>query len=165
MRAVVYHASQCAPKKCTALKLARFGLIKVVRTLRALPRRGVLLNPFSPVPLCRRDAGTAIVALDCSWEHAVEVFRRCRRLRSRRLPLLVPGNPVNYGKPAKLSTVEALASAMYILGSPEDAQRLLSKFSWGHTFTSLNRELLEAYMRAQSPEEVLEIEKEYFSPL
>jgi len=162
---VVYHASQCAPRKCTALKLARFGLVKLVRSFRAIPKHGTLLNPFSSTPLSRRDASSKVlIALDCSWEHAEEVFRRCR-LKGRRLPLLVPGNPVNYGKPAKLSTVEALAGALHILGMPGEASRLLSKFSWGESFLTLNRELLRDYMRAETPEQVLEVEREYFTPL
>ncbi|MEM3055482.1 MAG: hypothetical protein QXM52_07245, partial [Candidatus Bathyarchaeia archaeon] len=30
IRIVVYHAGQCDPKKCTALKLKRHGLIRIV---------------------------------------------------------------------------------------------------------------------------------------
>ena len=136
MRLIVYHAKQCAPKKCTALKLSRFSLVRLVRSARAIPRSAVVLNPFATRVLSPEDAkAEALVALDCSWERAEEVFRNNRcRARHRSLPLLVAANPVNYGKIAKLSTVEALAAALYILGERKRAEALLSKFSWGHSF-------------------------------
>lgn len=34
--------------------------------------------------------------------------------------------------------VEALAAAFYITGFPEEAELLLSKFSWGHSFWEVN---------------------------
>jgi len=74
--------------------------------------------------------------LDCSWAHAEEIFSSVR-LRDRALPFLVAANPVNYGKPFKLSTVEALAAGLVILGELEQAQEILSKFKWGHVFWSL----------------------------
>jgi len=61
--------------------------------------------------------------------------------------------------PTKLSTVEALAAALYIAGFREEAERLLSIFKWGHTFTELNRELLETYAKAKNSSEVVEMQK------
>ena len=164
MRLIVYHARQCAPKKCTALKLSRFSLVKLVHTPRAIPQSAVVLNPFAAQVLSRADGDAkALVALDCSWERAKEVFRNHRsRARHRSLPLLVAANPVNYGKIAKLSTAEALAAALYILGEREQAEALLSKFRWGHSFLELNRSLLEDYASASSIEDLLEVQREYF---
>lgn len=165
MRLIVYHAKQCSPKKCTALKLSRFALVKLVHSAKAIPRNAIVLNPFAAKPLSpAEDANaTTLVALDCSWEHAKEVFRSYRsRARHRSLPLLVAANPVNYGKIAKLSTVEALAAALYILGEREHAEKLLSKFNWGHSFLELNRSLLEDYASASSMEALLEVQREYF---
>lgn len=78
---------------------------------------------------------------------------------SRCLPILVAGNPVNYGKPTKLSTVEALAAALYIIGYKADAAELLSIFKWGHTFLDLNRERLEVYSTAKNSTEVVAFQK------
>jgi pre-rRNA-processing protein TSR3 len=164
MRLIVYHARQCSPKRCTALKLSRFALVKLVRSARAIPRNAIVLNPFASTTLSPQDGDAkALAALDCSWERAREAFRGyCGNARHRSLPLLVAANPVNYGKIAKLSTAEALAAALYILGEREQAEALLSKFKWGHSFLELNRSLLEDYAGASSALEVLAVQREYF---
>lgn len=100
--------------------------------------------------------------MDCSWAHAEEIFSRVR-LRDRALPFLVAANPVNYGKPFKLSTVEALAAGLVILGELEQAQEILSKFKWGHVFLELNREPLQEYAAAKNSAEVVEIQMSYMS--
>jgi pre-rRNA-processing protein TSR3 len=76
---------------------------------------------------------------------------------------LIAANPVNYGKPTKLSTVEALAAALFILGFREKAERLLSVFKWGSSFLSLNKELLETYAGAHNSSEVVELQREFMS--
>ena len=82
-------------------------------------------------------------------------------MKQRSLPYLVAANPVNFGKPFKLTTVEAFAAALYILGEDEQATTILGKFNWGHTFSELNCELLEAYARAKDSSEVIAIQSEY----
>ena len=71
------------------------------------------------------------------------------------------GNPINYSKVNKLTTVEALAGAVYILGESELMHTLLQKFKWGPTFFALNENLLEEYSKAKSESEILEIIHEY----
>jgi len=102
-----------------------------------------------------------LAALDCSWAHASDILRFSMHGALRCLPYLVAANPVNYGKPTKLSTVEALASALYIAGYGEAAERLLSIFKWGPNFLRLNRELLEAYAEAGDSREVVEIQERF----
>jgi pre-rRNA-processing protein TSR3 len=84
---------------------------------------------------------------------------------SRCLPVLIAGNPVNFGKATKLSTVEALAAALYIVGFEEQASQLLSIFKWGHTFLELNYERLESYKNARDSSEIVEIQRRLFRGL
>jgi pre-rRNA-processing protein TSR3 len=77
---------------------------------------------------------------------------------SRCLPILIAGNPVNYGKLTKLTTAEAIAAALYIAGFKKEAQELLSIFTWGHTFFELNSMLLDNYSSAKDSGEIVEMQ-------
>jgi len=70
---------------------------------------------------------------------------------------------VNFGKPFKLSTVEALAAGLFILGEQNQAELILSKFNWGHVFLELNREPLAEYAAARDSAEVVRIQMAYLS--
>jgi pre-rRNA-processing protein TSR3 len=167
VKIVVYHAKQCDPKKCTALKLRRHNLVRVVHRIRALPKGSVILNPFSKKAFSPEDRlrleKRGLTAIDCSWMHADEVFELSMRGASRCLPYLIAANPVNYGAPTKLSTVEALAAALYIIGLKDRAERLLSIFKWGPQFINLNRELLDSYAEAKDSGEVVELQTKFMS--
>lgn len=163
---LVYHVSQDDPKKNTARKLARFELATLVDRVDRVPRGGILLDPFAERALSREDADTArargLVALDCSWRHAEEVFPAVRaKTVPRALPYLLAANPVNYGKPFQLSTVEALAASCHIMGDAEQAARLMSKFGWGEVFLKLNANPLEDYAAAATSREVVEAMNAY----
>ncbi len=164
MNLYVLHLNQDDPKKCTARRLAKMGYVKMLRSPRAVPRGAIVLSPFVTKALSREDAPLAerrgLVAVDCSWERAEEVFSRIEG-NARALPYLLAANPVNYGRPFKLSTAEALAAALYIMGYREEAERLLSAFKWGPGFLTLNREPLEDYARAATSAEVVEAQRHY----
>jgi pre-rRNA-processing protein TSR3 len=68
---------------------------------------------------------------------------------------------VNYGRPCKLSCVEAIAAAMYITGFKEEASWYLSKFSWGHSFIELNKDLLNQYAECSDSKEILKVQDDY----
>jgi pre-rRNA-processing protein TSR3 len=157
----IYHANQCDPKRCTGLKLKRQGYARIVKQTRFLPKRAVVLNPFSEIafsPIDReRVIEAGLVALDCSWEHAQKVLTPHVRGTSRCLPVLLAGNPTNYAKATKLSTAEALAGALYIAGFKEEAKQLLSIFTWGHTFFELNSMLLDDYATAKDSTDMVAI--------
>jgi len=75
------------------------------------------------------------------------------------LPILIAGNPVNFGKKTKLTTVEALSAGLYISGFKEKAKTILSVFSWGHNFLELNYDLLEKYRMAKNSYEIIQIQE------
>jgi len=52
---------------------------------------------------------------------------------------------VNFGRPMQLTTVEAFAAALAILGELDHAERIMAKFTWGETFLELNEEPLRRY--------------------
>jgi len=49
-------------------------------------------------------------------------------------PFLVAANPINYGRPFRLTTVEALAGACCIFDEWERAEDLLEPFRWARPF-------------------------------
>jgi len=155
------------PFKCTAAKLAKFRIAEPVKFIK---KDCIVLNPFSPTPVMKSDADIAgsLCAIDCSWERADEVLKH-RRLMSqgigRRLPAMLAANPTNYAKLGKLSSAEALAGALYILGEKDLAAEIMDKFKWGHTFSELNANLLEDYANAETQEQIDQLEREYFPQL
>jgi len=152
------------PEKCSARKLARFDLATLHRSVRTTPS-GIVLDPYadralSPADADRNATDERLIALDCSWETAeAEAFRLDGPHRS--LPFLVAANPVNYGTPFKLNTVEAFAGALCILGHREHAERILGKFRWGHTFLELNEEPLRRYADCADSSDVIDVQSEY----
>lgn len=159
---------QCDPAKCTGRKIIRRGLAVGVRSVRGLPRGGVVLDPRSQTALSPADALAArrrgVVALDCSWKHVEESYEK-RDLgavgKARALPFLLAANPVHYGQPQQLSTMEAFAAALYILGEPRQAEELLRSYTWGEQFEILNREPLALYAAAASSAEVVAAQAEF----
>ncbi|HXG06217.1 MAG TPA: DUF367 domain-containing protein, partial [Nitrososphaera sp.] len=51
------------------------------------------------------------------------------------------------------------------LGEKKKAAEIIDKFKWGHTFSELNASLLEDYANAETQEQVVQLEKEYFPQL
>ncbi|HEX2170470.1 MAG TPA: DUF367 family protein [Nitrososphaera sp.] len=164
MKPLIYMLHQDDPFKCTAAKLVKFRLAMPVKFIS---RTTIVLDPFSGHTVLRRDQTVAdsVCAIDCSWERADEVLKH-RRLTARgiarRLPAVLAANPTNYAKLGKLSSVEALAGALYILNEKELAAKMMDKFKWGHTFLQLNANLLDDYAAAETEEQVIELEEEYF---
>jgi pre-rRNA-processing protein TSR3 len=154
------------PRKCTASKIARHRLAKPLFKIRQIPPRSIVLNPFASKVLLPSDRSLAeqngLVAVDCSWEKIQTAFRVQMRGEARRLPTLLAANPVNYAKHHKLSSVEALAAALSIMGFREIAVRLLSLFKWGVTFLTLNSEPLESYSLAGNVKAMVDAESQFF---
>ena len=154
---------ECDPKRCTTRKLARFGLVDLVPRRGRLPRGSVVLHPEGDRVLSREDRGAAeargLAVVDSSWKRGP--VPRTTRHPTRALPFLVAANPVNYGKPFLLSSVEAFAAALWILGRPTQAEEVLAKFGWGRQFLVLNFEPLDAYARADGRDEILAAQADF----
>ena len=148
------------PKKCTAAKIVKFGLAKSIKKISS---KSLVLDPFSEVTLLPKDREliNTLVGIDCSWNLAEKAFTKKFNGIKRKLPPLLAGNPVNYSKLNKLTTVEALSASLHIMGFKKDALELLDKFKWGHTFYELNQNLLEDYSKIESESQIDEILKDY----
>jgi pre-rRNA-processing protein TSR3 len=157
------------PKKCTAAKMVKFGL---AQNIKKIGSKGLVLDPFSEKTLLPKDKSVinSIIGIDCSWNLADQAFSKKFAGIKRKLPPLLAGNPVNYSKLNKLTTVEklnklttveALSASLFILGSKEQALELLDKFKWGHTFYELNQNLLDEYSKLEDESQIELILKDY----
>jgi len=154
------------PRKCSAAKLAKFRLATPLFRMRQIPRRTIVLNPFAPQVLLPADRAMAerngIVSIDCSWEKVDKAFAIRMPGEPRRLPPLLASNPVNYAKVHKLSSAEAIAGALCIMGLSDRATRILSLFKWGPAFFTLNSQLLRSYSQAATEADVARISADFF---
>lgn len=164
--AVMEH--ECDPKRCTAAKLIRLGELKEA-DVRKVPGGAVVLDPEAEKALSREDVPAVqrfgLLVLDCSWEKLKRFPRLRVGLHHRALPFLIAANPTNYGKPMRLSSAEAIAAALYIMGEAEHASRVLSKFKWGQTFIDINKEYLEAYRSSCTSGEVVAAQNSFVGRL
>jgi len=136
------HFNECDPRKCTALKLKRLDLIKIIPSIRGKLKNSIVLNPFAQTEISLNDNGIiekfGLIVIDCSWKKLLN-SKDLDNVNGRKLPPFIAANPINYGKWEKLSSVEALAAALSITGYDTAAETLLSKFSWGSEFLRLNK--------------------------
>ncbi|TLZ92514.1 MAG: DUF367 family protein [Methanobacteriota archaeon] len=163
IRLLAYHAGQCDPKKCTSLRLQRFGLLTLVPRPTAIPNGALLLTPKADRALSPADAARAerrgLAIVDVSWKR--DTFPSVPQASGRALPYLLAANPVNYGKPFVLSSAEAIAAALSIFGREEEARKVLAKFAWGEQFFKLNAEPLVAYASASDSASVVAAQADF----
>jgi pre-rRNA-processing protein TSR3 len=166
VRLAMWDLGQCDRKRCSGAKLARAGLVAELRLGQTFP--GVVLTPAGTRCVSAEDGdllrrkGAAVV--DCSWNRLDDVpFARCRGVAPRLLPWLLAANPVNYGRPCKLSCAEALAAALYISGLKAEARAVMGRFGWGSAFFAANGELLRRYAAAPTSEAVIEVQRSWLA--
>jgi len=153
-----YRDNSCDPRKCTVKKLEKAGLLKIFNMISQIPRNTLLLDPTAEQALSPADKNVhSITVLDCSWVVLDTGKVRSWRIH-RALPFLIAANPVNFGKPCVLSSIEALAAALFITGDRERASAILSKVSWGVRFLEVNREPLDLYANAKDSTDVIKIQ-------
>ncbi len=162
----MWDLNQCDPKRCSGRKLARLGCLRELRLQQRFP--GVALTPSATDCVSPGDYhlihSDGLAVVDCSWNRLDDVpFARIKSAAPRLLPWLVAANPVNYGKPCKLTCAEALSAGLYIAGYRDAAELLMNKFKWGHGFITLNREVLESYMACETGAEVLETQNRWLT--
>lgn len=158
--------AQCDPKRCTGRRLVRAGLMRAMRP--SATSRGVVLTPTGDRAVSFADAEVAsergVAVVDCSWARLEDVpFAALRGGPARLLPFLVAANPVNYGKPLRLSCAEAAAAALYIMRFKDAARRVLAPFAWGEAFFDVNDGLLDRYAACEDSAAVVKVQNDHIA--
>eukprot|EP01112_Ceratiomyxa_fruticulosa_P020491 TRINITY_DN698_c0_g1_i1.p1 TRINITY_DN698_c0_g1~~TRINITY_DN698_c0_g1_i1.p1 ORF type:complete len:285 (-),score=57.87 TRINITY_DN698_c0_g1_i1:53-907(-) len=164
MPLAMWDFGQCDSKRCTGRKLARLGFIKDLGISTKF--RGIVLSPLGQQSISPLDKEivqvNGICVVDCSWAKLEDVpFAKMKANHERLLPFLVATNPVNYGRPLKLSCVEAIAACLFITGFFEEAHKILEPFKWGHAFYEVNKLLLDRYSKCANSAEVVKVQNDY----
>ncbi len=163
MNVLIIDYAQDDPVKCTSRKMIRMGLATEVSRKFHAASSMLVLNPFAEIVLSPPDrSAKAVLTIDCSWNLARGVFFKKLGGKHRRLPALLAANPTNYSRLGMLSSVEAVAATLYMIGEKTDAERCLSLYKWGPTFLTLNRDPLDEYSQADSEDSVRVLEREFF---
>uniref|UniRef100_A0AC35UAY9 18S rRNA aminocarboxypropyltransferase n=1 Tax=Rhabditophanes sp. KR3021 TaxID=114890 RepID=A0AC35UAY9_9BILA len=164
----MFDYNQCDPKRCSGRKLMRFNLIEHQKFTNKFP--GLVLSPTGTSTICPNDRdfiiNNGLAVVDCSWNEVDNTpLHRVKAQEHRLLPFMIAANPVNYGKPCKLTCVEALAAGLYIIGEREAAKVIMSKFKWGLNFIEMNKEPLEIYTRCKSSNDIIEAQNKYIQKI
>ncbi|MCG3216701.1 MAG: DUF367 family protein [Candidatus Heimdallarchaeota archaeon] len=158
----------CNPKICTASRILQFKKAKEISTNR-IHSSSIVLTPFSETALSPEDheksVNNGIIGIDCSWNNIEDGRKILSRGTGRALPFLIATNPTNYGTPSKLSTLEAIAAALFILGAEEQYYEILSLVKWGEEFHRINEKYLVAYSKAENSTEVILEQKRFIDEL
>ncbi len=162
----IYYTAQDDPKKNTAVRLGKKGLARLVDDQKHLRDHMVLLNPFAKKAISKEDLPTmrkyGLLGLDCSWKQAEAMFPVLQgKVRSRALPFLVAASPAKFGTPFELSTAEAIAAALMIVGEERQARRIMSTVPWGPTFFEVNAEPFADYALCNTSAEIVEAQMAY----
>ncbi len=168
LRVFICNLHTCNPKICTASRIIRFRKAKEM-PVNKIPSQSIVLTPFSQIALSPSDRVLAskygIVGVDCSWNKIEEGRKVLSKGKGRALPFLIAVNPTNYGKPSKLSTLEAIAAALYILGYKKQYFDILSIVKWGDEFHKINKDYLIAYSNAENSKEVVACQENFIKEL
>ncbi len=162
----VLYLAEDDPKKNTAMRLKKHNKVRIIEKPEQVPKHAVVLNPFAKKALSKEDLPAmrraGLVAVDCSWRSAEYAFGQLLgRTKSRALPLLWAGNPTKWGKATELSTAEALAAALHIVGEERQAKSLLGALPFADQFWGLNAEPLADYAACSTSAEIVAAQAQY----
>lgn len=124
----MWEFGQNDPKRDSGSKLCRLGYAKVLRVGSTFS--GIVLSSEATTFISPADAeivaAHGVSGINCSWNRIDEIpFASMGKNRMHRiLPLIYAANTVNYGKPYKMNTAEAIAASLYIVGMKEQAKSL-----------------------------------------
>ncbi|MHA1619604.1 MAG: DUF367 family protein [Promethearchaeota archaeon] len=139
------HLNQDDPKKNTVVRLAKFKQVKLGKKLKEFPRKALILDPFAVQELSISDRSAieqyGVIVIDCSWAKTESIFFQPFST-GRKLPHLLAANSVNYGRWDRLSSAEALAASLFIVGYHQKAREILHIFGWGDSFWEINKQNL-----------------------
>ena len=167
-------AGEDHPKICTGRRLLRRRLALPLSSEKGPRYRPLLLDPHAPSPLSRADLPTVLagglLGVDCSWNRLADRGGYpdgpawLQKLRDRRrLPWLIATNPQHYGRLGELNTAEAFCAALWVLGAPTKARRLIGAFAGGPAFLEVNAERLEGYAGALDADGIRAAEARFFA--
>ncbi|CAD8051346.1 unnamed protein product [Paramecium sonneborni] len=151
---------QCDVKKCTGRKMERFKLLTAIKP--KVKFQGIIVSANGKKYVSKDDEELlqkGICVIDCSWAKIDEITYVSPN--ERLLPHMVAVNPVNFGKQFKLSCVEAIAATLALCGRREQADFILSKFTWGENFFKINQDAFDLYSQCQNDKELREAEQKY----
>lgn len=153
----IVHLNQCDPSKCTGSRLLKFKL--AVNISQRQIGKSLVLSPFTQKAISYEDYPNykkyGLTAIDGSWNQLKGNEKFFFSINSRALPFLVAANPVNYGKPTRLTCVEAISAALYILNEKTLSLEVLKPFRWGQSFIDINYDRLELYSKCKNSEEII----------
>jgi pre-rRNA-processing protein TSR3 len=165
----IYYTDQCDKNKCTSIKIHNkkdvltFPVI-LFKEKKRIRKNSLVLTPHADILLPEDKLiinRRGLTVLDCSWKKHDPILQQEFKY-GRKLPKLLAGNPVNYGKWDFLTSMEAVSATLFITGFETEAKEILSLLPWGETFWDLNKNLLEAYQTATSESSYRKIMKEFY---
>ena len=120
VKTFIWEYNQNDPKRDSGSKLYRMKLTRHLKVGDSFS--GIVLSSKAKTIISPMDRDIlkshGIAGINCSWNRLEEIpFDKMGKKRSHRLlPFLYAANSVNYGRPYKLNTAEALAACLYITG-------------------------------------------------
>jgi pre-rRNA-processing protein TSR3 len=165
----IYYANQCDKNKCTSIKIHNKKdkltfPVYLFSEKKRIRKNSIILTPHGKIllPSDKNVIETrGLTVLDCSWKKNDSILHYSFS-NGRKLPKLLAGNPVNYGRWDFLTSMEAVFSSLFITGFESEATKILNLLPWGKTFWDLNKNLLQAYQVAENEQSYQDILKEFF---